>query len=323
MDSIAQCHCQFNFEASQRQFPGPSQSLVEEYKSRNKYPLLHEADSIRAEMEGAKGQEALLSEKIASLRSTITFLTDERARVRRQIGDYRWILRPVHKLPPELLERIFSFTLNPSASEDPFQASSSLHPSGMPWVLAQVCQSWRNLALSTPSLWKHVMLSFPSRAMDQSNLQAQIYRLNSQLHRSEDHPLEVITSTRYSTKDTEPLLILLCSQSRRWRTLKIELEDKDAHTFSLIRGSLPLLESLHIYCIERLQSIFDCFEFVPRLRSLTLSGEYIANAMRSAISSYSIFDATCMFVVYHSTRSPCHVSWLCKTLPDIPEPLYH
>ncbi|KAF9259380.1 hypothetical protein L218DRAFT_933758, partial [Marasmius fiardii PR-910] len=130
-------------------------------------------------MEGAKRQESLLSEKIARLQSTTASLIEERARIREEIRNYRWILRPVHRLPPELLRRIFSFTLDSSpADDDVFQTPSSLHPTSMPWVLAHICKSWRKFALGTPGLWNLVSLALPSGEASQTFLEAQIHRLS-------------------------------------------------------------------------------------------------------------------------------------------------
>ncbi|KAF9257745.1 hypothetical protein L218DRAFT_1080794 [Marasmius fiardii PR-910] len=151
------------------------------------------------------------------------------------------ILRPIHEIAPELLGKIFSFTVDLPAVEDPFQTPSSLHPTGMPWVLTQVCQPWRKLALGTPSLWNPVSLALSSKKASQNFLQAQAYRLNLQLHRSGDQPIDVIVSTRNLKKSMNPLLVSLCAHSHRWRTLVIELDDNDVPTLSLIRTHLPLL----------------------------------------------------------------------------------
>ncbi|KAF9257727.1 hypothetical protein L218DRAFT_878695, partial [Marasmius fiardii PR-910] len=104
-------------------------------------------------MEQGKRQESLLSETIAGLQSVIASLTEERSRIQGEIGRYRWILRPIQRVPPELLGKIFSFTVDSTIHEDPFQTPSSLHPSAMPWVLSQVCQSWRKISLATTNFW--------------------------------------------------------------------------------------------------------------------------------------------------------------------------
>ncbi|KAF9257751.1 hypothetical protein L218DRAFT_1005792 [Marasmius fiardii PR-910] len=71
----------------------------------------------------------------------------------------------------------------------------------------------------------------------------------------------------------DPLLLSLVSHSHPWRTLYIDLDAKDAPTLSLIRGSLPLLELLHVHCIDGPLNETDCFEFAPRLRTLAISGD--------------------------------------------------
>ncbi|KAF9257749.1 hypothetical protein L218DRAFT_990910, partial [Marasmius fiardii PR-910] len=275
MDSATawQCHCRFDVEESRTRFPGPSKSLVEGYRTCNGYPLPDKAASIEAAMEQAKKQESLLSETIAGLQSVIVALMEEKSRIQGEIGRFRLILRPIHKMPPELLGKIFSFAADLSTTEDPFKTPSSLHPTRMPWVLAKVCQPWRKLALGIPSLWSPVSLALPSKRATQSFLNAQTYRLNLQLQRSGDQPIDVIVSTCNMKEDVDPLLLLLCSHSPRWRTLHIELDDKDAPTLSSIRNHLPLLEFLHVRCAERPLNELDYFEFAPRLRTLAISGE--------------------------------------------------
>ncbi|TFK94838.1 hypothetical protein K466DRAFT_117987 [Polyporus arcularius HHB13444] len=70
---------------------------------------------------------------------------------------------PVHRVPPEVLIRIFSFVK--ISVDDP----DSAHPAPVRWTitvhddrklhpLLLVCRKWRDLALNTPLLWSHVMV---------------------------------------------------------------------------------------------------------------------------------------------------------------------
>ncbi|KAG7090423.1 hypothetical protein E1B28_009542 [Marasmius oreades] len=224
--SSSQCRrCSLdNVEASRSRFPGPSDSLFERYKNCNVYPLVHEADSIKAEMGGAMWREYLLDARIVQLHSTIASLTAEKSRIKEVVEKYRLILRPVLRLPPELLTRIFAFTEDCSTPQDKDkdrynenQPPSSLDSSRMPWALAQVCRLWRNLSLATPSLWRFV--SVTSKVFEQSDdgyienapgiIQAQVYRLSLQLQRSGEYPLDVFSSVRNSTAGiVNPLLSL-------------------------------------------------------------------------------------------------------------------
>ncbi|KAF9257757.1 hypothetical protein L218DRAFT_1080798 [Marasmius fiardii PR-910] len=247
MDSATtrQCHCRFDVEESRTRLPGPSESLIEEYRTRNGYPLPDEAASIEAAMEQTKRQESLLSETIASLQSVIVALMEEKSRIQGEIGKYRAILRPMHRMPPELLGKIFSFAADLSAAEDPFQTPSHFIQPGC------------------PGFWHRANQSF---------LRAQAYRVNLQLNRSGHQLIDVFVSTCNLKEDMDPLLLLLCSHSSRWKTLHIELNDKDVSTLSLIRNHLPLLELLHVHCAKRPLNELDYFELAPRLRTLAVSG---------------------------------------------------
>ncbi|KAF9258741.1 hypothetical protein L218DRAFT_711540 [Marasmius fiardii PR-910] len=172
---------------------------------------------------------SFLNEQIAALEIVIVAMKKEKARVCKVIERYKWILRPTQGLPPELLGRIFSFAVDSSIPEDPFQTPSSLHPKSMP-SLAQVCQTWRKVASSTASLWQLISLALYSSGTARNIMQTQAYRLNLQLHRSGDQPLEVIVSTRNAAINMDPLLFLLYSQSHSWRTLHVDLDDRDTST---------------------------------------------------------------------------------------------
>ncbi|KAJ6580700.1 hypothetical protein B0H19DRAFT_483800, partial [Mycena capillaripes] len=61
-------------------------------------------------------------------------------------------------MPPEVLGEIFSWTL-PSVDEclerEQFPMTDS------PWLLTHIDRCWRAVAVSTPSLWSLVALSYP------------------------------------------------------------------------------------------------------------------------------------------------------------------
>ncbi|KAJ7646956.1 hypothetical protein FB45DRAFT_708065, partial [Roridomyces roridus] len=90
-----------------------------------------------------------LDDEILALEDRLEHLKAERAQLFKYHSDNVSILSPLRRMPPEVLTDIFSWTL------------PALHPmhgnardvNQSPWTLAQVCRRWRDVALSTSSLW--------------------------------------------------------------------------------------------------------------------------------------------------------------------------
>ncbi|TFK63436.1 hypothetical protein BDN72DRAFT_847599 [Pluteus cervinus] len=79
-----------------------------------------------------------IDEELAVLRESI-----------RALQAFRNTFTPIYRLPPEILSRIFSFT-QPGVKNH--NRSTSLR-----WTrVTYVSQHWRNVAISTPSLWTHI-----------------------------------------------------------------------------------------------------------------------------------------------------------------------
>ncbi|KAH8101290.1 hypothetical protein BXZ70DRAFT_1064348 [Cristinia sonorae] len=81
---------------------------------------------------------------------------------------------PIARLPPEVLATIFScyiLSVDPGLTSadlllsDPFCGNKNLIP--YPWVhITHVCHDWREVALSTPSLWRTVYVGYGSCSVE-------------------------------------------------------------------------------------------------------------------------------------------------------------
>ncbi|KAJ8089417.1 hypothetical protein PM082_014665 [Marasmius tenuissimus] len=271
----------FDIEAFQKTIRGPSQTVYHHYSRNNAYPSPLELAPIKAELEEATSTLSAITDIVAHLKAEIDALEAERSRISQVILDYKSILRPIHRLPPELLERVFSFSVDIPELYDSLgyreQTQSSLDPRKSPWTLAQVCQSFRNMALATPSLWSFISFGFlgPTSTANPeylAHLRAHNHRLRLQLQRSSDLPLTIMTHTPDDMTSIDRSLFQLCSHTDRWRSLRIELHSSSSEELSQIRGSLPNIESLDIHCPGSGIEEIDYFEFATRLKKLVLSG---------------------------------------------------
>ncbi|KAL0062373.1 hypothetical protein AAF712_010719 [Marasmius tenuissimus] len=269
-------NCYYDLQASQSRIRGPSDRIYDQFSDKNVYPSLKEEMVIKSGLSEANAQMALIAEKITGMQERLGLLVKEKMRIREIIGRYRTMLRPIHQLSPEILARIFSFSVDaPTVNlTEGFrvQPPSSLDPSKHPWALSQVCRSWCRLVLNMANLWSFVSFAFPYNEHSAA-LRSQCYRLDLQLKRCASRPVEIIIPTPNPFPcSIERVISLLCSHSPRWRLLRIDLQDDTfASWMSSIRGQLQSLESLQIRFSSELIEKFDCFGSAPLLNSLVCS----------------------------------------------------
>lgn len=130
-------------------------------------------------------------------------------------GDNRGIqliVSPIHRLPTELLVKIFVHHISPSAI-----FTSISHP---PLLLAQICRHWRTVALGTPCLWRYIYNCSFVECLDKWERQASLAKLF--LLRSAECPLYIdvslcgLTSTNY-----HPVLDALILHAHHWEDVSL------------------------------------------------------------------------------------------------------
>ncbi|KAL0062402.1 hypothetical protein AAF712_010748 [Marasmius tenuissimus] len=279
--------CNFDFGASQNKIRRAPEALYAHYSKQNGYPSAQEETLIKTGIIEALAQISVINSRIDRLNAMVGLLVEERARIEDIAGEYRTMLRPINRLPSELLTRIFLFstdiaTVDISNGFRGPQPPTSLDPLKHPWVLSQVCQSWRRLALDTPSLWSLISFTFPSNnkgSHSKAVLRAKLHRLQLQLQRTAKHPIDIVTQTP-DPKSTaiERFLSPLCYHSPNWRHLRIELHgDLFRPWTSSITGRLQSLESLHVKFIGPISDDsgdFECLQYAPQLKSLVFSADH-------------------------------------------------
>ncbi|KAJ8089316.1 hypothetical protein PM082_014564 [Marasmius tenuissimus] len=276
------CDCSFNLEASYRKIRELPDVIHNHYDDNNAYPPPQEERFIKASITNALAQISLITTRISRLRVDIDLLVEEKKRIERVVSGSQSILRPIHKISAELLTRVFSLSLDVPVADfsEGFrgqQPPTSLNPSKHPWVLSQVCQSWRKLALSTPSLWSSVLFTIPPDDKQPLAMSvARCHRLQLQLQRSVNHPIDIVARVPNPTSSSlERFLSSICCHSPRWRHLRIDLHgDLFAVWMSPITGRLQSLQSLQVKLIGPvLGPKFDCFKFAPQLKRIVISAD--------------------------------------------------
>ncbi|KAJ7041543.1 hypothetical protein C8F04DRAFT_144640 [Mycena alexandri] len=218
------------------------------------------APSPSAESPAAlRARLAELDQELAAVWSTWQFLTIERQNV---MADLDAVTYPVLTLPPEITSEIFSLCTHD-------QHDISIMSRG-PLVLANVCKGWRDICLSTCSLWATVWIDESSHA--DRNIQFRLAFLQRWFSRAGKHPLDlsVITPPSPATARTWSFLAEYSSQ---WRSLQLSFNQSssDSLPVHLIRGNIPSLVelTLSVWCNSPLWS--TVFQDAPSLRAVRLS----------------------------------------------------
>ncbi|KAJ7068631.1 hypothetical protein C8F01DRAFT_1247128 [Mycena amicta] len=217
-----------------------------------------EAQSTRA---ADRTQLAQLDAEIHILQLAIDALYAERKLVQDRLDSY---IYPVSTLPNEIVSEIFIHYL------PPYPACPPLLGDGSPTKLAQICRRWRNIAHSTPHLWRAIELfEAPYR---HPGLQMSLAR--DWLRRSRSLPLSLLLNAPPKHHNG---LSLLLEHRARWEHVLLELDSQRlGPNNSPGPAPMPLLRELSIEHDDSLDLVFGTGPLdAPRLRAvfLTLSDD--------------------------------------------------
>ncbi|KAG7443426.1 uncharacterized protein BT62DRAFT_841374, partial [Guyanagaster necrorhizus] len=116
----------------------------------NDAPVCAERAELEAVIREGEQYLAFLQQRISQTQNTLDSLLKEQNRAVKHIADSKLVLNPVHRLPPDILSHIFLLCIFPD--------SEPLHITNSPWNLSYVSSRWRQVALTTPSLWSFIGL---------------------------------------------------------------------------------------------------------------------------------------------------------------------
>ncbi|KDQ65015.1 hypothetical protein JAAARDRAFT_28678 [Jaapia argillacea MUCL 33604] len=160
----------------------------------------------------------------------------------------------IARLPNEILTDIFHILASQPIQISPFDPVRSPL-----WVVvSHVCHRWRVVALSSPTLWGHILTPFPEWVPEM-------------LARSKQTPIVFEVDRRFPGVAA---LDAIRPHFARIRALKLVCPQRDLTRFfqSLSHTSAPLLESLSVESPQLGESFENLFLLdAPRLRSISLT----------------------------------------------------
>ncbi|KAJ7326404.1 hypothetical protein DFH08DRAFT_339253 [Mycena albidolilacea] len=178
----------------------------------------------------------------------------------------RYLLAPVRRLPPELLQEVFLFTVISNtyaltASSPPRRSrnAASLRKALDAIRLAHVCSYWRAVALNAAQLWALILL----RLSDRSG----IAQLHFHIKHAKLAPLTIICHEWAGWK----VLRDLARQSHHWRNITLRIKSY-FQELDVVRSRVTLLRSL---CIKTCEldagRTINIFQDAPSLRHVSLT----------------------------------------------------
>ncbi|KAJ6492708.1 hypothetical protein C8R47DRAFT_1119552 [Mycena vitilis] len=201
--------------------------------------------ALRAALKRDRTGVAETRSKILNLEDSLAWMYLEKALAKERLDSYKY---PVLTLPTELVSEIFIHSLPLYPLCPPLLGFNS------PTILLQICRQWREIALTTPALWRAIQLSDPHIAFKHQ------WRIaDAWLVRSGCCPL----SMHVNEEQLFPAL-LPC----RARLEHLKLIITDPVNLSPLHGPMPLLRQLDLSLGWHLGAF--TFDNVPLLHSVTM-----------------------------------------------------
>ncbi|KAJ7510926.1 hypothetical protein B0H11DRAFT_1035343 [Mycena galericulata] len=205
---------------------------------------------------------------------------------------------PVLSVPPEIVSTIFENFL-PTYRERP-------PPLGIlsPLLLCQICQQWRRIAVSTPTLWRAIQMEFLDEDTERAEImESRICLLETWLSRSGDCPLSLCL--RYRSKSTLPgpspiilsrVLHAIVRHCQRWEYIELLMPLED---LNVIQGHMPLLRHLTFGTSHLPQDddrrALALFDRAPELKSVVLTESFVPAVIRLPWEQLTHVEGRCLW----------------------------
>ncbi|KAF8879878.1 hypothetical protein CPB84DRAFT_285526 [Gymnopilus junonius] len=164
-----------------------------------------------------------VKQKFLEAQKTMTDLVKQHQDLKAQINRVHDPI--IKRLPPEIISSIFQFRVRHIPFDTKASYDSSVEPIWAyitaPLILGAVCRGWRNIAWSTPGLWKSILVRLNS-----TNLPWHVDFIRAWLDRSGGLPLAVLVYCDKQPKLFEAvgaMASVINRQSSRWQILDLRL----------------------------------------------------------------------------------------------------
>ncbi|KAJ7704174.1 hypothetical protein B0H16DRAFT_719691 [Mycena metata] len=191
--------------------------------------------------------------EVLKLQRSIGILRAEEKQVKKRLNSRYY---PVLTLPNELVSEIFLYFLPEYPRCPPMCGGLS------PITLTQICRSWREIAISTPRLWRAISFNYGG---DNAHVQTEVVKI--WLERSGRCALSIETDEHYECNDEFVEAIL--PHRMRWEYITVEFVAGRAAS-PRMDGPMHLLRQLEIHISSHDTPSYLSFHDAPMLTTATL-----------------------------------------------------
>ncbi|KAJ7608977.1 hypothetical protein FB45DRAFT_1127679 [Roridomyces roridus] len=179
-------------------------------------------------------QLAALDTEISRLRERLSHLEADRAFLAPFRGAKERVLAPIRRLPSEILEEIFMWSL-PILKDAMYYQDRTIKLS--PWVLTHVCSSWRAVAISASALWSLLILHYDERRYAPHAIEVQVQRARKL-------KIHFYASLERDTDSQIQMLRYLIEHSARWEEACLGVTADLAPLLLSLRDRIPALRKI-------------------------------------------------------------------------------
>jgi hypothetical protein len=205
----------------------------------------------------ARARLSDLETQISALEISLRNLRREREALHDQLDAYRY---PVLTLPNEITSEIFSHFLPAYPQLPPLIGRLSA------FTLGHICGKWREIALSTPSLWRSIIIDVDEEMPDAIRL----HLLKLWLQRSGLQPISFALTYVAADTTLSPIIETVAQHIHRCEEMDLHLSMADL--VALQSPDMPLLHTLTLNSHQ--SSRLRLFDQVPKLTTITLGVDF-------------------------------------------------
>ncbi|KAK6977489.1 hypothetical protein R3P38DRAFT_2666234 [Favolaschia claudopus] len=244
------------------------------------------------------------SEELSRLQALIDKLSIERDQLKDYVDAHKALISPVRQIPEDILREIFHACL-------PTSRNARMSTSDAPLLLGHICRGWRNIVMSTPTLWTSIHIHLDFLTASNQRLAGAMHWLN----RTVSSPLSLSllasrkplpafltssTVTRYSF-----ITHALLETASRWRHLDlIALELSSLSALSSFAA--PALQSIQITSPHDISRLYSLLVGGPELRRVSLHCILPTNILQDTTIPWA--QLTHLTLASYSTPHNVHIS---------------
>ncbi|KAF9039210.1 hypothetical protein BJ165DRAFT_1496836 [Panaeolus papilionaceus] len=215
----------------------------------NEPPKDDECDILQQMIAHDSAQLKLLNAQISTgfdyPPGSLDIMRHAQTQVEGRIAQMKFVVSPIRRLPPEILQHVFILG-SPSKHKlgDSLDELPHVEARDRPWVVSQICHSWRNIALSTPELW-NILPPFyieDQESFEKQSRQHELFKHTIGLSRA--MPLQFYLECKDPDVKTHLVVDLLLENAETWVSANINLHASLLPTFNVVKGRLHRLRYL-------------------------------------------------------------------------------